>query len=384
MNGSPVIALYRAATSGLSFLAPALLNWRQKRGKEDALRIGERRGIAGRPRPAGPLIWLHGASVGEAIALLPLIDRLRERGVQILLTTGTVTSAMLMQARLPAGAIHQYVPLDVPSYVRRFLDHWQPAMALLAESELWPNIICETARRNIPVALVNARLSERSAARWKKLPATIRALLSCIDVTLAQSHDDAARLLDLGAPRVLVSGNLKYDAPALPFDPVELTDLKARIGSRPVWVAASTHEGEEEIAMAVHAQAAQCWPELVTLIVPRHPDRGPAIADKANAQGIQAALRSRNAPVPAGGGIYIADSIGELGLFYRAAGIVFVGRSLVRHGGQNPIEPAKLGNALLHGPHVANLSMSIANSIQQAAHWKLQMRPRSAILCKCC
>ncbi len=355
-GGSALLTLYRGATAGLAVFAPLLLKRRERQGKEDALRIGERSGLASRPRPPGQLVWLHGASVGEAIALLPLIDALRARNMQIVLTTGTVTSAGLMRTRLPQGAFHQFMPLDVPQFVRRFLDHWQPDLALFAESELWPNFVMETARREIPLALVNARLSERSSRRWKKLPATIGALLGRIDFTLAQTQEDASRFTGLGAKNVSVPGNLKYDVPALPCDPLVLSGLKSRIGARPVWVAASTHEGEEEIATAAHARLAQRWPNLLTIIVPRHPERGAGIAAMAAAQGLAVHLRSRQEDIADDGSIYVADTIGELGLFYRVANIVFVGRSLVLYGGQNPIEPAKLGAAILHGPHVANFA----------------------------
>ncbi len=353
-SGSLLLSTYRTATSGLMLLAPALVSWRKRQNKEDPQRLGERSGVASRARPHGPLVWLHGASVGESIALLPLVDALRARDLQIVLTTGTVTSANLMETRLPPGAIHQYAPLDVPQFVRRFLDHWRPNLVLFAESELWPNILMETADRRIPIALVNARLSERSAERWKKLPSTIASLLRRIDVTLAQTPDDASRFINLGAPRVFNAGNLKYDVPALPCDPLELSNIKTRIGGRPAWVAASTHEGEEEIVVGVHQRLAQRWKGLVTIIVPRHPERGESIAAMAASRGLSVQLRSRGETIGEQGGIYVADTIGELGLFYRAANIVFIGRSLVKHGGQNPIEPAKLGNAILHGPNVAN------------------------------
>ena len=351
-----LLSVYKCATAGLSPFAPALLRWRLRHGKEDAGRLPERTGYASLPRPPGPVVWLHGASVGEAVALLPLIGALRGRRWHTLLTTGTVTSAQLMEARLPPGAIHQFVPLDTPQFARRFLDHWRPQLVLLAESELWPNTLMEITDRDIPVALVNARLSARSAARWKKLPGFIGELLRRIDVTLAQSHGDAERFMELGAPRVSIAGNLKYDVPALPCDPQELGRLKARIGARPVWVAASTHDGEEEAAMQAHAKLAARWPNLVTVIAPRHPERGADIAALAAQRGLQVHMRSRKEDIGEHGCIYVADTIGELGLFYRVASVVFLGRSLTLAGGQNPIEPAKLGNAILHGPFVSNFS----------------------------
>ncbi len=356
MKPTPLLATYRVLTSLLAPLGPTFLGWRLRRGKEDPRRMRERLGIAGLARPHGPLAWLHGASVGEGLALLPLVDQLRARGFHVLLTTGTVSSAHVLAQRLPGGAMHQYVPLDVPLYMRRFVDHWRPDLVMLAESELWPNLVTEVTNRAIPLVLVNARLSERSFRRWQKLPGFISALLGRIDLCLAQTRDDAARLMMLGAPRVQVVGNLKYDVPAPPVDSARLADLTARIGPRPVWVAASTHGGEEEIALAVHRALLTRFPSLLTIVVPRHAPRGADIAAMASANGVVAGLRSRGHQPSRDLGFYIADTMGELGLFYRVTGIVYVGKSLVAAGGQNPIEPAKLGSAILHGPNVANFT----------------------------
>jgi 3-deoxy-D-manno-octulosonic-acid transferase len=366
-----LLKAYRGATTLLAPLGPAVLNWRKRRGKEDARRLRERLGVPGAARedarrlrerlgvpgaarPTGPLAWLHGASVGEGLALLPLIEQLRARGFHVLVTTGTVSSAQVLAARLPGGAIHQYIPLDAARYMRRFLDHWRPDLVMLAESELWPNLIMEVKGRDIPLVLVNARLSERSFQRWQRLPGFISSLLGGIDLCLAQSRDDAARLMMLGAPRVQVVGNLKFDVPAPPVNAGKLADITAMIGPRPVWVAASTHAGEEEIALAVHRHLLPRFPNLLTIIVPRHAPRGADIAALAGANGMMAGLRSRGEQPGSFTGVYIADTMGELGLFYRVASIVYLGKSMVARGGQNPIEPAKLGAAILHGPHVAN------------------------------
>ena len=353
---SALLSAYRGATILFAPFGPMLLEWRRGRGKEDAGRLRERLGHASQPRPAGPLAWLHGASVGEGVALLPLVEQLRARGFHVLVTTGTVTSAQVLAQRLPGGAIHQFVPLDVPSYLQRFLDHWRPDLAMLAESEIWPNLIDETTRRGTPLVLVNARLSERSFQRWQRFPAAISALLRRVDLCLAQTRDDAARLMLLGAPRVHVAGNLKFDVAALPVDPARLAELSAMIGPRPVWVAASTHAGEEDIALQVHGALVQRFPNLLTIIVPRHAERGADIAMLCAIDGHLAGLRSRGDMPTNETGVYIADTMGELGLFYRVTSLVFVGKSLASKGGQNPIEPAKLGSAILHGPHVANFS----------------------------
>ncbi len=351
-----LLRAYSSATALLAPLGPAFLNWRKRRGKEDARRLRERLGVPGAPRPLGALAWLHGASVGEGLALLPIVEQMRARGFHVLITTGTVSSAQVLAGRLPGGAIHQYIPLDAPRYMRRFLDHWKPDLVMLAESELWPNLIMEVKRRAMPLVLVNARLSERSFQRWQKLPGFISALLGGIDLCLAQTRDDAARLMMLGAPRVQVVGNLKFDVPAPPVDAAKLAALVAMVGPRPVWVAASTHAGEEEIALAVHSALTRTFPNLLTIIVPRHAPRGMEIAALASSKGIVAGLRSRGEQPGSSTGVYIADTMGELGLFYRVASIVYLGKSMVAQGGQNPIEPAKLGAAILHGPHVANFT----------------------------
>jgi 3-deoxy-D-manno-octulosonic-acid transferase len=356
MKHAPLLTLYRGLTHLATPLGPAVLNWRKKRGKEDARRMGERLGHAGIARPKGPLAWLHGASVGEALALLPLVDALRAKSFNVLITTGTVSSAHILAQRLPAGAIHQFVPLDFPKCVTRFLDHWRPDLAMIAESEIWPNLIMGVTDRSIPLVMVNARLSERSFRRWQTMPSFISSLLKRVDLCLAQTRDDAARLMMLGAPRVQVAGNLKYDAPAPPADSTKLAELTALIGPRPVWVAASTHAGEEEIILAVHRHLVRRFPDLLTIIVPRHANRGGEIAALAAANGIDTVLRSRGEYPVAERGVYIADTMGELGLFYRVASLIYVGKSLGAEGGQNPIEPAKLGSTILHGPNVANFA----------------------------
>ena len=357
------LVAYRLVTRALGPFTGPLLSWRRARGKEDEARLGERRGFASLPRPPGPLVWLHGASVGEALSLLPLVERLAQAGRSTLVTTGTVTSARLLAKRLPGGAMHQYAPLDAPQFMRRFIAHWRPDVALIAESELWPNMIVEASAAETPIILVNARLSERSYQRWKeRLPNFVGALLARIDLALAQSQADAERFTLLGAPRVEFAGNLKYDAPAPPANHQELAMLSGRIAGRRVWIAASTHDGEEAEIAKTHRLLVARFPELLTMIAPRHPNRGVEIAETLRARGLDCALRSRGAE-PGAEAIYICDTMGELGLFYRLAGVVFLGKSLfpdAAGGGQNPIEPAKLASAILHGPYVANFADAYA------------------------
>jgi 3-deoxy-D-manno-octulosonic-acid transferase len=347
---------YRLFSAAITPLTPLLLAQRRRRGKEHHLRLPERRGVSVMARPPGPLVWLHGASIGELISVLPLIERLRAREVNVLVTSGTVSSGGLAEQRLPRDVIHQFVPLDVPRFVRRFLDHWQPDLVLFVESDLWPNIMVETSQRGVPMMLINGRLSENSFRRWRYLPGTIGDLLRRLDLCLARTPADAQRFGELGAPHVVTTGDLKLDVPAPPADRTKLAALNAAIGSRPVIAAASTHAGEETAMIDAHRRLRTNFPSLLTIIVPRHPERGPGVAEIARTAGLKTKLRSRGALPDATTDIYVADTVGELGIIYRLAPIVFVGGSLVRHGGQNPIEPAKLGAAILHGPHVWNFA----------------------------
>ncbi len=357
VDGLPItLRLYQTLSAAAAPLAPALIRRRLKQGKEDPARVGERRGVSSDIRPRGPLVWIHGASVGEVLAAAALIERVRALNIRILLTSGTVTSAAVVAKRFPPDIIHQYVPFDSPRYVARFLDHWRPSLALFIESDLWPNLILSAAARRLPMVLINGRMSHRSFPRWRRITGTISALLARFDVCLAQSQVDAERFAALGSRNVVTTGNLKLDVPAPPADPARLERLMAVTRGRPIVVAASTHPGEEEMFVEAHRRLAAIFPSLLSVIVPRHPDRGKIIARAIAASGPHVALRSREELPIATTDIYVADTMGELGLFYRLAPIVFMGGSMVAHGGQNPIEAVKLGASIVHGPHVFNFA----------------------------
>jgi 3-deoxy-D-manno-octulosonic-acid transferase len=348
------LRVYQLLSAAAAPLAPTLLSHRLKRGKELPERLAERYGESRIARPSGPLVWIHGASVGELNAVIPLIERIHSKDFAVLCTSGTVSSAQVAEQRLPKSVIHQFVPFDAPRFVARFFDHWRPDLALFVESDLWPNLIIAAKQRGVPLILVNGRVSERSFNRWRIIPSTIASLLNRFDLCLAQSAGHAARYRDLGAPRISTTGNLKFDVPEPPADPGDLAALRVAVGDRPTIAAASTHAGEETALIEAHRRLRNTFPRLLTIIAPRHPDRGRGIVEIANAAGLPTALRSRGARPAATDDIYVVDTMGELGLVYRLAPIVFVGGSLASHGGQNPIEPIKLGAAILHGPHVWN------------------------------
>lgn len=347
-----MIALYRAATIVLYPLIVLWLRVRLKRGKEHPARFPERLGRAALPRPGGRLVWLHGASVGESMALLPLAKRLKERmaDATILLTSGTVTSAELLATRMPEGFVHQFAPVDALPAVRRFLSHWQPDLAVWVESELWPNLILETRRRGTAMTLVSGRLSESSYRNWKRFPQTAATLLQAFRLIAPQRAEDGIRFAALEGRNLLAPLNLKLAGDALPVNAENVAQLQAAIGKRPVWLAASTHAGEEAIVARVHKTLQAEFPGLLTLIAPRHPNRADAIAALLRDEGLATARRSTGEPIIPETAVYLADTLGELGTLFAVCRIVFVGGSFVPVGGHNPLEPARSGCTILHGP----------------------------------
>jgi 3-deoxy-D-manno-octulosonic-acid transferase len=351
-----IAAGYRLVGVLLRHVVPFILSGRVARGKEDPQRLGERYGRASLPRPPGRLIWVHAASVGETNAILPLIDRLTRIGLAVVFTTTTVTSAAIAAKRLPSGAVHQFAPLDLPPFVGGFLAHWRPNLAIFVESEMWPTMVRKLDEAGIPLVVANARLSERSFRGWQRFAGFAGTVFSRITLCLAQSEADASRFSGLGASNVRSVGNLKFDVPPLAADSGAVARLAATIDGRPVWVAAQTHEGEEKIVAEAHRLVRQRHPEALTILVPRHPERGDAVRAMLADRSLTVAQRSRGNPLLHEIDVYLADTLGELGLFYRLAPIAFLGGSLIPHGGHNPIEPAQLDAAALHGPHVYNFA----------------------------
>lgn len=344
---------WRMASHLASPLAPLWLARRLAHGKENRGRVGERLGQTAVPRPAGRLIWVHGASVGESLSSLPLIEKLAaESDIRILVTSGTVASAALLEKRLPAGALHQFIPLDTPRAVCRFLDHWKPDLGLFVESDLWPNLLMEAALRGIPLALINARISARSAQRWHWAKKSASTLLNTFHVVLAQDEEIAARFRALGASDVRFVGSLKADAPPLSADEARLLELKQMIGGRPILLAAQTHPGEDETILPAHDILRARFPDLLTILIPRHVERGADIEMLCGARASK--RRSMGDAITAQTAIYIADTMGEMGLFYKLAPFCFLGGTLVPLGGHNPLEPAVLHCAILAGPNTTN------------------------------
>jgi 3-deoxy-D-manno-octulosonic-acid transferase len=364
-----LLALYAAATGLMEPLAPSLLRRRAARGKEAPDRLNERLGRPALPRPDGPLVWLHGVSVGESLSLLPLIAVLRAArpGLNILVTSGTVTSAQVLARRLPPGVIHQFAPIDAPGAAARFLDHWRPRAALFVESELWPNLIVAAKARGARLALLSARMTQASADGWARAPGTARALLRAFDLVLAQDGDTEARLAALGAS-LGPCLNLKLVGEAPPVDAAAVAALKAGLGARKAVLAASTHPGEERLIAGAFQTATAHGPPAVLFVAPRHPERGPAVAAELQGLGFTVARRAAGEALEPQTGAYVVDTLGELGAFYATADAVVMGGSFVAGiGGHNPLEAARLEAALVTGPHAFNARDIYAAMFAEAA-----------------
>ena len=355
---SPALIVYRLLTRLLEPLAPRLLDARARQGKEDSVRVDERLGLTTVARPAGDLVWLHGVSVGETLSLLPVVERMRRQrpDLTVLVTSGTLTSAQLMASRLPAGVIHQFAPVDAPGAVAAFLDHWQPSLAVFVESELWPNLILEARRRGVKLVLASARITEKTVEGWRRFPGAAREILSAFDRILPQDETSAARLHSLGA-RIDGHVNLKLSGEAPPHDAAAFTRLSAAIGDRPVVVAASTHDGEE---IAIVRALDKLADRLCLILVPRHPARSADIATALTRDGYRFARRSQGHEPDRDTDLYLADTLGEMGLFLRLADVVVMGGSFSAAlekppvGGHNPLEPARLGKPAVTGPDMSN------------------------------
>ncbi len=362
----------------ISLLFPVLyvtyIRIRRKKGKEHTLRFNERLGKYMHSRPSGKLVWMHGASVGEAISMLPLIDKMlkEDENLSIMVTTGTLTSAEIMEKRLPERAFHQFIPFDVPKFAKRLLDHYHPDAVLWFESEFWPSLLSETHARDIPLILVNGRISDKSFAKWKKFKFAVKEILDCFTLCLGQSEQDKRRLLFLGAKRAECFGNIKFAGVPLPVDEKKLAKLKDEIGNRSVFLISSTHHNEEEQLAAHFDFLLKSISRLLIIVVPRHPNRGPEITEMFRKKGFKTAQRSKAETIENDTVVYVADTIGEMGLWYKLATVTFVGGSLIQHGGQNFMEPARDKNAVIVGPYMYNFVEMLARAQANHAVWQVQ------------
>lgn len=377
--------LFKAYVAATVFVVPffAYVESRKlRRAGVSAFRAHEKLGHATEPRSgSGPLIWFHAASVGESLSVLALITRMGEMlpRAQFLITSGTATSARLVETRMPARCVHQFAPFDAPGPLRRFLSHWRPAAAIFVESEIWPQMLRRTHARGAKMALVNARLSKTSRARWERIPQTARYVLEVFDLILSQNDEMAQAMVEMHAPadRVARGVNLKSLSEPLPKDPALLAQMRTALKGRPVWVAASTHAGEEEQVLEAHRSLLKDHPDLLLILAPRHPERSAEVAGLVTRAGLSQVTRSSGA-FPRQQNVFLADTLGELGSWYDLTGVVFLGGSLLPIGGHNPFEVAQAGAALISGPHVVNFAETYAEMAARDAVITVQDAPELA------
>ncbi len=353
----------------ITFLYPLVIKRyiekRKQKGKEDLARFNERIGRPTIKRPEGKLIWLHGASVGESVSMLPLINKILDhyKDAHVMVTTGTTTSAEVMSKRLPERAFHQYFTIDNPFFTTRFVKHWRPDIVLWFESDFWPAMLSSIKRKNIPLLLINGRISNKSFKKWQQFDFVSKEILDCFTMCLGQSEEDAYRLRILGAKNALCLGNLKYAGLPSPIDEEEKQKMQKAFEKRTIWLASSTHDDEELRLAKIHKNLKAKYKDLLTIIVPRHPNRGAEIAQKLEKElGLKTALRSDNEIIEESTDIYIANTIGEVGMWYDLSDIVFIGGSLIPHGGQNFIEPSRQKCAVIIGPHTHNFNDAMARA----------------------
>lgn len=359
------ISIYKSL---IKFIYPIILKKhfekRKEIGKECVERFNERQGETKKERPKDKLVWLHASSVGESISTLPLINKLLEddKDLHVMITTGTVTSADIMAKRLPKRAFHQFMPIDHPDFCKKFLAHWKPDIILWLESDFWPSMLSEIKANEIKLILVNGRISDRSFHRWSFFKPIIKQFLDCFTHCMGQTDEDARRLKVLGAKSTSCSGNLKFAGLPLPKDEKELKTLQKEIGRRKIWIAAATHNDEEIRLAKIHQRLSKKHEDLLTIIVPRHAVRGTEIKNQIDELGFNVSLRSENEKIEKDTEMYIADTMGEMGLFYSLCDIVFIGGSLIPHGGQNFIEPSRMNSAIITGPHMHNFTEAVRKS----------------------
>ncbi|MEN8107593.1 MAG: lipid IV(A) 3-deoxy-D-manno-octulosonic acid transferase [Pseudomonadota bacterium] len=353
----------RLYTLVLYLLAPLVLlrlAWRGLRAPAYWRRWSERFGAI-QPAIGAKVIWVHAVSVGEVQAAAPMVRALlaTHEDYSLLLTTATPTGSAQVQALFGDEVVELYVPFDLPGAVAGFLDRTRPQLAIVMETELWPNLFNACRKRQIPLLLVNARLSARSTAGYRHFPRLMGKTLAAVTAIAAQSPRDARRFVSLGVSpeRITVTGNLKYEHVIAPELEQAARELRHAWGdARPVWIAGSTHEGEDELLLDVFRQVRRKVPACLLVLVPRHPERFAAVADLCRQRGYQTLLRSERQPCNPDTSVFVGDTMGELQLFYMAANVAFVGGSLVYKGGHNLLEPAAAGIPVVTGPQVSNFT----------------------------
>jgi len=371
-----MIFIYKLITILLYPFIPLYLRIRILNNKEDVNRINERYGIASQKKKEGKLIWFHAASIGESLSIITLIKEIQKKNSsQILVTTGTKSSAQLIKQKLNKKITHQFIPLDNPLFIERFLSYWRPSIGIFVESEIWPNLILKSKEKKIKLIIINGRMTSKTFKRWSVFSSVSRKIFSCFDDCFTQNNDSLIHYQKLGVNKACHTGNLKFTSSPNKIDVKAKNKIKKIFEGRKIFVAASTHPGEEDIILDITKEIRSVRKEFISVIIPRHPNRKSFIKNQVLEKVI---LRSQSKKIKKDTSIYIADTLGELELFYSIADFIFIGGSFVNHGGQNPIEASYYGKLIHHGKFIQNFT-DVYSILKKSHITKLVKSPQELV-----
>ena len=350
--------IYNILINLIILISPFIILIRLLKNKEDKKRFKEKFCSFSKKRGSGKLIWFHGSSVGEILSAIPLIEKLEKKKSinKILITSSTLSSSKVLSNFKLRKTIHQFFPIDSNTLTKKFLNYWNPSVAIFIESEIWPNMLMNIKKQSLPLILLNARITKKSYNKWNMIPSTSKMLFSGFNICFSQNQETIKYLKSLGSKKIKFLGNLKYSESKTQKKNNLDNNLKNTFSSKKIWCAASTHNTEERICALAHKKLKKKYRNLLTIIIPRHTQRTNSIISEIEDLGLKVQTRSINNKLSKNTEIYLVDTYGETKSFYKICKTVFLGGSLINHGGQNPLEPARLGCKILHGPYVQNFT----------------------------
>jgi len=350
--------IYRILINLIILLSPIIILVRIIKNKEHKYRFKEKFCFFSKKRGNGKIVWFHGSSVGEIMSIIPLIEKMEKNKSinKILITSSTLSSSKVLSKFKLKKTVHQFFPIDSNFLTKKFLKYWKPSVAIFIESEIWPNMLLNIKKKTIPLILLNARITKKSFLNWKTIPSMAKVLFNKFDICLPQNYETKKYLKLLGAKKIKFIGNLKYSESKIEKNNIFRSNLRKIFKSKKLWCAASTHYNEEEISAIAHQKLKKKYNNLLTIIIPRHIQRVKKIKNKIEEMGLKVQTHSQSKKINKNTEIYLVDSYGETKSFYKICKTVFLGGSIIKRGGQNPLEPVRFGCKVLHGPNVQNFT----------------------------
>ena len=353
-----MLNLYRLLINLVLLISPLIIILRLIKKKEHPIRFKEKFCFFPIKRGNGKLVWFHGSSVGEILSIIPLVEKLEKNKSikKILITSSTLSSSKVLTKFKLKKTVHQFFPIDANFLTKKFLDYWNPAIAIFVESEIWPNMLINVKKKSIPLVLLNARITKESYKKWKMISLLSKFLFESFDISFPQNHETKKYLNSLGVKKIKFLGNLKFSESKTQKNSALNKNIEKTFKSRKIWCAVSTHNGEEKICAEAHQKLKKKYKKLLTVIIPRHVHRVNNIYKEVNNMGFKVQIHSKKSKIKKDTDIYLVDTYGETKSFFKICNTVFLGGSIVNHGGQNPLEPARLGCKILHGPNIQNFT----------------------------